>query len=252
MKTRIAFILTFFWCLGVQAAGTEDRVFDQANLYYQQGEYQKALEGYHQIEASGMVSASLYYNLGNSYYKLGEIGKAILFYERALRLDPGDEDIRSNLVMANQATLDKIVSPPQFALARWLRRILYLFSFSNLLTACIAIYYVLAGLWIARILRPTERVRKLVLRGVLVLSLPFVLLVATATAQWVDSHIHVEGVVQVSELHVLSSPDEGSSEVFVIHEGTKVRIDEGAGEWFQIVLLDGKVGWVRSENIAVI
>ena len=106
----------------------EEQIFQQANEYFVQKQYDKAIESYRQLVSSGYEGTSLFYNLGNAYYRSGKIGYAILYYEKALRLSPGDEDIKHNLSLANLKTIDKLESLPQFFLFDWWEGLLALFS----------------------------------------------------------------------------------------------------------------------------
>lgn len=231
------------------AQGGMSRLFDEANVLYQQGDYAAALEKYSQIEGLGVTSSTLLYNIANCNYKLDQIGRAILYYERALALDPGDEDIEANLDIANQATVDKIAAPPGFALARWLKATLYLLPFDTVIAILAAFYLVSTALLISVILLRRDDLRK-ASRIALFGSIGLVLLFAVlAGLQWWDSNNRIEAIIQVEQVTVRSSPGDGATEVFTIHEGTKVRIDQQTNGWIEIVLSDGKVGWIRADSV---
>jgi tetratricopeptide (TPR) repeat protein len=235
-----------------QPEGGTHRLFDEGNILYQQNDFSSALEKYHHIEELGFVSTALYFNMGNAYYKLDQVGRAILYYERALRLDPKDEDVLANLGIANQATVDKITPPPEFALASWLRWALYLFPVSILLRSLAVIYLALGGLAVTLIVARGGLFSSLIRKAAL---FAMVLLTATSIlflAQWQDSRNRVEAVVLAEELPAMDAPGDGGTELFSIHEGTKVRIDDTSNGWVEIVLLDGKIGWVSSDGIEVI
>ena len=93
--------------------------FEEGNAAYNEGDYEQALALYGNIEESGLESAELYYNMGNTYYKMKKYPMSILYYEKALKLAPGDEDIRTNLEIANLAVVDKINVLPQSFFVRW-------------------------------------------------------------------------------------------------------------------------------------
>ena len=235
-----------------QESGGAYRLFDEGNILYQQEDYLAALEKYQQIEAMSLVSPSLYFNIGNTHYKLDQVGKAVLYYERALRLDPKDEDVLANLRIAEQATVDKITSPPEFALASWLRWALYLLPVSTILRFLAVIYLVLGILAVILIVLQGSRFAPLLKRagwGTLVL---FILIFLLFLVQWRDSGNRVEAIVIAEELPAMDAPGNGGTELFSIHEGTKVRIDDRSNGWVEIVLLDGKIGWVPLDGIEII
>jgi len=249
LSLGMAFLSTVL--LGQEEAGAR-RLFDEGNILYQQQDFSAALEKYHQIEELGLVSPALYFNIGNAYYKLEQVGRAILYYERSLRLDPKDENTLANLAIANQATIDRITAPPEFALASWLRWALYLFPISTLLRSLAVFYLALGALAVTLTIARGSALSSLIRKAALV---TLVLLLATAVlffAQWQDSRNRVEAIVLAEELPAMDAPGDSATEVFSIHEGTKVRIDQSSNGWVEIVLADGKIGWVSSEGIEII
>jgi tetratricopeptide (TPR) repeat protein len=248
----LAFVVITLLIHSVRAQGGVDRLFDEANLLYQQQDYEGALDKYRQIEMEDQESSALYYNLGNCYYKLGNVGKSVLYYERALRLDPGDDDIEANLVVANQATVDKIIPPAQFAAARTLQRLLYVFSFSSLTTIATMLYLGVGILFTISLILRGRRKERLLRRSAFLVMVALLVMLALGTAQWLDARIRIEGVVQQNEVTVRGAPDSSGVELFQIHEGTKVRIDQSTDSWIEIVLVDGKVGWVPRESVEII
>ena len=116
--------LVFSLLIGLPVAGqskVEQVVFDKANQLYLNGEYSSAREEYQKIINSGFESVELYYNLGNTFYKLGQIPSSILYYEKALILNPKDVDIQFNLDLANRLVVDKINPVNEFFFRKWFR-----------------------------------------------------------------------------------------------------------------------------------
>jgi tetratricopeptide (TPR) repeat protein len=241
-----------FFSLQLAAQGGSERLFDEGNLLYQQQDFQGARDKYLQIESQGEISSALYYNLGNSYYRLGSFGKAILYYERALRLDPGDNDIQANLQAATQATVDRIIPPQEFELARWLIWLLYVISPPSLIKLATALYLSAGLLLMIGIVSRNPRTKSILKRGSLAAGIVLLITLSVAGAQWVDARKRVEAVVMDSEVKAMGAPDDGAVELFRIHEGTKVRIDESTDDWIEIVLVDGKVGWVHRKSVEII
>lgn len=243
--------------VGLLAAGwdavAQQVFFEEGNRLYQEGDYDAALERYLQIVDAGLESGPLYYNIGNAYFKQGELGQAILYYERALELTPRDDDTQANLELARSLTADEITPLPGFWLIRaadwWVHAVPrtalgVIVTLAYLGGAAALVVYLLvrrAGVrvWAARA----------TVAAVLVLAI-FGLNLAVIEFGWGQP---TEAIVLVEEVPVQSAPtDDRALEVFAIHEGTKVRIDQQSGDWVEIVLADGKVGWVRMEVLEII
>jgi hypothetical protein len=247
-------VLLLASCLGFPAlAHTQGGLFDEGNRLYQQGDYNGALGSYLRIVEAGLESGELYYNIGNAYFKLGDLGHSIVYYERAHRLLPRDQDLLANLELARSLTADEITPLPGFWLFRVVAWWVNLLAEPLLIVVVAAAYLLSMGTLMAVILR----------RGTVLAAWGrWVAIAAAAVAVVFGSNLAVrelgigqspEAVVIVEEVPVHSAPtDDSSLIVFTIHEGTKVRIDRSADDWLEIVLADGKVGWVRSDVVETI
>ncbi|MBR4850254.1 MAG: tetratricopeptide repeat protein, partial [Alistipes sp.] len=219
------------------------------NKAYADGDYARAIEEYEAIIEGGEYSMSLHYNLANAYFKLGELGKAILHYNRALRIAPANEDIRHNLALAEAQTKDRIVEVPEFFLNRWLRIVRNSMS-------CMA-WSILSLVWLALtlafallfLLASPIKVRKAGFYGTLLSLLTFVAVTSFALSSRKDMLQKEEAVVMASAISVKSSPDRSATDIFVLHEGTKLRVVTELGEWCEIVIADGKKGWTLKSNV---
>lgn len=231
---------------------SRDTLWARANAAYSNGSYRQAVDMYDALLAEGVHSSKLYYNLGNSWFKQGRMGKAILNYNRALLLDPTDEDTQYNLAMANARIVDKIDTVPEFFLKSWLRDLGLLLSsdtWAVLGLVFLGIAFAAIILWL---LSNTLALRKLGFYGGLV-SLVFCL-TATFYAHYQRTRLlhGSEAVVMNLVAPVKSSPAAGSKDIFVLHEGTKVRMQEQLDGWTEIVLADGNKGWIASNAIEAI
>lgn len=252
MKSRIIAIF-FLLPLLAGVADEPERLFEQGTQLYQSGQYTEALSAFQRILDSGMEAGPLYYNLGNCYYKLGDIGRAILNYERAARLMPGDEDVRFNLGLANQAIVDQIEGQEDFILIRLWHGFLYLMSVPVFLVT-MGVSYVLTILFlIIRMLTRRSTLRAVVGRLTVLSGIILLVLAFSYVARIQDEKSRVEAIILKDKVDVMSAPlAQGGTEVFVLHEGTKVRLDREQGEWVEIILPDRKVGWVKKEMLEVI
>lgn len=235
------------------AALAQDEIVARGNAAYQEGDFAAALEAYEAVLESGYRSPGLEYNLANAYFKTGDLGRAILHWERARELAPGDEDIQANLDLARSLTVDAVEPLPRFWLfsvvdwwigllpAGWLRGIVALGWLAA--SGGVVLRILSRAMW-----APTAG-RSLVVVGSLLLLLfaPVMLIRETGVG------LPEEGIVLADAVQVRSAPSaEDDLTLFEIHEGTKVRIDQRTAEWLEVVLEDGKVGWVPAGVLEVI
>jgi len=224
-------------------------IMEKGNTYYRDGEYEQAIEEYIKLVDEGYLGTSLFYNLGNSYYRIGNIGLAILYYERALKLSPSDEDIKHNLNFAHLSTVDRIQPLPTFFLFEWWEGILGSFT-ENGWAYIIFVFYFLA-IFLAAIyffVRSINQQKLILFSGLaalLVLAISTSLLIVKINREaTVKSGVIVEQFVTVK-----SSPDPKSTDAFVIHEGLKVNLEDKLDEWVKVRLADGKVGWIENNYV---
>lgn len=226
-----------------------DKIIKQANLEYSSGYYDHALELYLSVVDQGYASAGLYYNIGNTYYKLNHIPEAILYYERALKLAPQDENIIFNLEHAQKRTIDKIESIPELFYERWFRSVLNLHNADGWGRLSILFLFLAAALAAAFLLLSLRWQRAAsfylsVLFAVLSLST-----LSLAFVQHYQRTTKTEAIIFAPSVAVKSSPSEASVDLFVIHEGTKVRITDQMGEWYEVRIASGSMGWLKSEAL---
>jgi len=223
---------------------TAEDIFARANEQYRAGRFNEAVQSYEEVATQGWVSPSVFYNLGNAYYRMGRVGPAMLAYERALKLDPSDEDARHNLRLLSLRTIDRIEPLPELFIVEWIREFGTVVSPTSMnavfAASWVVLFLSLGALYLtssATFMR-VFRIVVLAAFGVVVLSGASLLLY-----RWADTSEHT-AIVMEQTVTVKSSPDNESVDAFVIHEGLKVRITDAVGEWVRIALPDGKVGWV--------
>jgi hypothetical protein len=249
---RISLFYIFFIQCMVWSVFARDGLVKDAEAAYTQEDYNKAIELYEKTLKDNGASAGIYYNLGNAYYKANQIAPAILNYERALLLDPGDKDIRFNLQMAREKTVDKIEPVGEFFLVKWIHSLqdrgsadswamLGIISFL-LLIFCLLLFFF--SRWI--------RMKKVGFYLGMVCLL--VVIVANVFAKNQKDEIvnHTYAIVFSSTVTVKSSPDASGTDLFILHEGTKVFIKSSLGNWKEIELEDGNVGWLPGKDIEII
>ncbi|MBN2000813.1 tetratricopeptide repeat protein [candidate division KSB1 bacterium] len=229
-----------------------DQYFHQGNQFYQSQEYESAIESYSKAAEAGFESPALYYNLGNAYFKTNQIGMSVLFYERAKRLAPRDPDILFNLQIVQLYVVDKIELPPMFFAFEWWNRFKAMFSTQQVAGVALTLYILFMVAVAVRFLLRRESFR--VFSRIFIVPL-LILTVISAIIFFVrlheDRHL-VEGVILAEKVDVKSSPAVDATDVFALHEGSKVRIYESSGEFFRIELPNGNVGWIPEETFVKI
>jgi len=246
MMPRLTSFATLLLLVSVSVnAQSPEQIFQQGNGYYQQGNFASAIECYESILKSGVTGGELCFNLGNAYYKQGNMGKAILHYERAMRLMPGDDDLRHNLQLANLLIVDKIdVTPRLFIWDTW-DAIKAWFSLSGISWTAYALLMLAAGAVAAVILARRYTLRKIGMIAALSIGLFLVFAAATLIDKARDAGRSDEAIVLATITTIKNSPDAKSSDAFVLHAGVKVRFIDSVNEWVKIRLADGKVGWME-------
>ena len=219
---------------------------------YVRQQYQQAIADYEALLKKG-VSADVYYNLGNAYYRTDNITRAVINYERALLLSPGDPDIRVNLQLARSKTIDKITPESEMFFVTWYRSLVNIMSVDgwatmSLVSLAIAIILALCYLFSGRVW-----MQKTGFFGALAMIVIFGLSNLFAWQQK-DQLVNRTGAIVISPAAaVKSTPANGGTDLFIIHEGTKVEItDSSMKEWKEVRIADGKEGWIKASMIEMI
>jgi len=252
-NNRLAvFFITIMLFASLAFADEAATLFQQGNQAYQAGNYEQAAAAFEQIIALKKENWQVYYNLGNAYFKQRKIGWAILNYERALRLNRTNEDIRFNLDLANLSITDRIIAPPRSAVLIWLDSALKFFPLEQTAGWALLFWW---GLLLGLILFLAGRKAKWQqLGGVLAWSAGAACLLFSAIFFWLwyDQKNQQYVIVLDRRVPVYNEPVADATEVFIIHEGAKVKLQEQAGAWQRIRLADGKVGWLKAESVVKI
>ena len=249
----VLMLLAVSFSASAQEKDYVDSLWDAANLAYVEGRWADAISDYQMISSMGLESASLYCNTGDAFFKDGNVPMAILYYERALKLDPSYDDARYNLDLLNSTIQDRIDPVPEFVLKAWARKICYIMD-SNAWTVC---FFVLFALTLAMallfLLAPTVGGRRTGFFTGIVLLLLAVFSLCFSVWQKND-YMKAEGAIVMRPVtSVKSSPSaEASKDLFILHEGTKVKIIDQVGSWNNIELADGRQGWIPSGDIETI
>ncbi len=219
------------------------------NVYYSQGKYKDAIDNYQIFIKEGKQSAVLFYNLGNAYFKAGELPSAILYYEKARLLSPGDEDINFNIRFANAKTVDKIEEAPEFFLTKWWIGFILHYAADTLAVIAIIMVFIGSVLLIIYFFSTNTGIKKTSFFSAVTFLLMGLITVAMAQSQLGYFKNNKHAVVFASVANVKSSPAAQSATAFVLHEGAKVNLKETNGEYTRIKLPNGNEGWLKSSDI---
>jgi len=246
-RKTLFFVLFISGALSAHAfAQTPEQLFEHGNMLYRAGDYRGAAALYDSIINQGYRSAEVYFNLGNSRYRLEQLAQAVLAYERAARLKPRDPDIAHNLRLLSVKTIDRIEPVPEIFFVQWMRAAGSLLSAETVkvLFLCFWILF-FASLAVLAVV-----VRSGILHGARIVMVgSFVCICAWGVLMGIQSLEDTtsnDSIITGQTVTAKSSPDAKSVDAFVIHEGLKVKMTDAVAGWVKITLADGKVGWIEA------
>ena len=237
---KLSLILVFLISFNLYG---NDSLFVSANSDYAKQEYNAAIKKYNLILSSNLESPELYYNLANSFFKINEIHQAIYYYEKALKIKPDFDDAKENLEICNLQLIDKIEEIPELMITSLYNNIINFLSLKNW------IYLTLIFIWFSLIVFSYNSIVKKNKKYVLYLVI-FSFFLFFITTKKYNQNINVkEAIIYSSVINVMSAPSEQSTNLFSLHIGTKVRIEDQIENWVNIRIANGKKGWVLIENL---
>ncbi|SEA83330.1 SH3 domain-containing protein [Flavobacterium gillisiae] len=223
--------------------------FETGNDLYKAGKYEQAIDAYGSVLKTNQHSSELYFNLGNCYYKLNKVAPAIYSYEKALVLSPNDREVANNLRFAQKRTIDEVKVVPKVGFAKLLRDFTAIYHYNTWawIAVGLAISFLLA--FLGYYFSETTVVKRI--SFFVMFALVVFIFIVVAAAIFEKSHYDNEkpAIVFAEIAEVRSEPQKGSSVIFVLHEGTKVYVEEKVDNWKKVQLTDGTEGWI--ENTAI-
>lgn len=252
LKIACAFLLSCLAFLPTPATAERayawETAFEEGNRLFEQGQYEAALEQYQEALDFGFESWELYYNMGNACYRLVDYPKAILYYEKSLKLSPKEADTRNNLALAEQKTLDRFEPLPRFFLHAWWDKACGLLSLNGWAAAILAFFAL--GLISSSLYAHTRQYQRKKAGFFLcaAFSLLFVCSLAMGASQYKRLHTPY-AIVMADTVNVKSSPEERSETKFVLHEGSKVKIEDRIGNYCKIRIKNGSRGWIPEQSM---
>lgn len=240
--------------LNMSAVTAQSDTLWQAGINaYSESRWQEAADSWSALEGQGWHSAYLSYNLGNAWFNLGNLSKAIIYYERALKENPSFTDARNNLEYANSLIQDRIDVVPEFLLKEWARNICYSFS-SNIWAVLSLVFFAALCLLLLRfLLSDSTGGRRSGFYGAVASLLLFGITAGFALWQKNDYSASDKAIVTRPVVNVKNAPTGASAkDLFVIHEGTKLTVIDQVGEYSNIAISDGRQGWLKTSDIEII
>lgn len=237
------FISNFAW------AQNAERLFIDANDFYKKEQYQKALQLYKKIDSLNVHSSELYHNLGNTYYKLNKVGPSIYYYEKALLLNPQNEDVQNNLVFARRLSLDNIEELPKTVFQKFNTNYLQKLSYNQWALIVVVFSFLVSVFFLIYYFSGTSSIKRLFF----IMSLIATILLVVSTVITFNQYSFIKNnkiaIVFAEETEIRNAPTFNSEKVFTLHEGTKVVVLDMIDEWKKIKIADGKIGWIIAEEI---
>ena len=250
MKQLMLFIAICFFALS--AASQDQSQFDEANSLYNDGNYAEALDLYQSVLETGRHSAALYFNMANCHYKLNHIAPSIYYYEKALLLNPSDKDVKNNLDFARNMTIDDIDTVPDVGFSKLAKTVTNTMSYDGWARTSVFLVLLFVAFLIFYFFSEKTSFKRFAfvtgascfVLGMVALSLAFHKEKLVLNDQ--------PAIVFAEESQIKNEPNLRSDESFTLHEGTKVEVLDTVDDWKKIKLIDGKTGWVISDDVKLL
>ena len=252
MKKNILYIFGLLILTLSVSGQNNSELYKKANDFYKKSQFDTAIVLYEKIVKSGFIAPEVYFNLGNSYYKKKDVSNAVLNYERARKLNPGDDDINFNLQLAQTMVLDKINIIPELFITRWWHSFSQTMSSDSWALLSI-ILFILTLVSVLAYLFARIYWLKVVSFWLGVVFFAFTIIsVGNSYILKQNSENQSGAIVMSASVTLKSSPDDKGTDLFVLHEGSKVLIIDNVGEWLKIKISDGNSGWLKKGEVEVI
>lgn len=227
--------------------------FSKATGLYNAGQFEQARAIYSELLDSGYVNSIIHYNLGNTYYRLNKIPQAILNYERAKLLDPLNDDINFNLKLANLKIVDKFEPLPKLFFIEWYEELLDFansdtWAYASIILIWVTLLFVFLTFWFSF---PFSVKKSLFMTAVLTFIIGVFTMFMTFRVS-VKENLKNNAIIFVPSVYIKSSPDNNATDLFILHEGTKLQILESINDWYEVKIQNGNVGWIQKNNFEVI
>ena len=247
-KILMLFLVSFFHCF-VAFGQEKDTTFENANAAYNAGQFEKAVMLYKQILESGQHSAELYFNLGNSYYRLNQVGESIFYFEKAKQLQPTDEDINVNSSFAQNMAIDAVEVLPKSKVTQLKDSIIELFSQEGWAYFIVLLAWLLVLFWGLYLWNKIPFIKRTFFVSSLVLALFLIGSLFIAVIKSANTADTTYGILFNEKMEVWAEPNSRAEVLFLLHEGTKVQMLDELQDWQKIRIANGSEGWIKNAKV---
>lgn len=237
------------WLFAAMVVSAESSLLEKANQLYAEKQFKEAAAKYEEVKQHEGSAAELYYNLGNAYFKSNELGLAILNYERALRLKPSYADAEHNLQFANLSVIDNVTLDDPFFLRKWMISLIKLQTSNQWFVMAVFMFFVFLLSALMFIFGKSKFIRKASFYAGLAALMISLLSIQFSLARKNQMIQHNEGIVISGVVVIKSAPDRSGTDLYQLHEGTKVSVLSVLGDWYEIQPGNGTKGWVELKHI---
>ena len=247
-KIILGLLLLVLPAKGLFAQDNLEVLFQSSNRAYADGRYQEAVDGFLKILDQNIESGEVYFNLGNAYYRLGQVGPAMLYYEKARKFLEGDPGLDQNIKLVQLKVVDEIEEIPKLFIEEWWLSLLHVVSLRTMLWILLGSFTLLVILIMIRMLKNYRLVPKLIW----VMSTLFILIMMVTAGQIYEFETSRFGIILAPKVSVQSEPGMSGAEVFILHEGTRVKVNRVVENWLEVTIADGKTGWMPAASLGII
>ena len=245
-------LLLFLFIANSLSGQNIDSLFNSANTLYKEGNFDAAIQKYKAIESKKLVSVELYYNLANAYYKSNKVGPSIYYYEKALKIDPLNEDVKNNLIFAKRLAIDTIEELPTTIFQKINTNYFQKLSYNQWAIVAVMFSFLASFLFLFYYFSVTPAKKRTYFITSIIGFILLVFCLFITYNQYSFSKNNKEAVVFADKTKVRNAPTLNSEEVFTLHEGTKVFVLDTIDNWKKIKLADGKIGWIIADEIKIL
>jgi len=224
-------------------------LFDKANQLYTQENYAEAAKVYEEILSADQHSVELYFNLGNSYYKLNKIAPAIYNYEKALLIEPNNKDVKNNLKFAQNMTIDEIVETPKVGLSEWIQDFTSVYHYNVWAKIAIGFSFLVLLAFIGYYFIHRITLKRAFFGLAILFIMGSALSIMIAIFEKNQNENYNPAIVFSESVAITGEPKTGSKTVMLVHEGTKVLLIETLDEYYKVELLNGTEGWLLKSSV---
>lgn len=240
------YVILFMVMVVAEVSATTDSLYQKANNFYQEGEFETALNAYRDIVDAGLESSDLYYNMGNAAYRSNNIGYAVLYYEKALKLDPSHKDALHNLDFISRFRVDTFEQVPELFFRSWTSALVKIFSEQVWSILAIILFIIILVNLLIYLFSHRLFIKKAGFVTAVVGMVLFIISFSSGLAQHRNITRPDAAIILSPSVVVKSSPSDTGTELFILHEGTRVRVNEEVSGWHNIRVIDGREGWIQA------